>query len=74
MDVHSSNLIPDSLMVSADEWTDESYPSHKEIMTGTRSGKKLLITLPPAIWESQAVLWAQGLRIMEQFVVELNEQ
>jgi hypothetical protein len=74
MNAHSNSIIPDGHMVSENDWVDSSYPSHEEIMTGTRSGKKLLISLPPIIWERRAILWAQGLRVMEQFVIELNDE
>lgn len=70
--VNDSGIIPGGLMVSVNEWLDDSYLTHERIMTGTRSGKRLLIALPPAIWEPRALLWAQGLWVMEQFIIDIE--
>jgi hypothetical protein len=70
-DVCEHNLVPDHLGVSADEWPN-GYPTHETITTGMRSGKRLSVALPLDIWWPRAILWAQGLRVMQQFIMDLE--
>lgn len=71
VDADAIDMIPEGLLLSDGDWP-EGYPTHESITTGTRSGKKLSVALPPEVWLSRAVLWGQGLAIMDQFLLELS--
>ena len=70
-DLCKHNLVLDHLGVSADKWPN-GYPTHETIATGMRSGKRLSVALPLDIWWPRAILWAQGLCIMQQFIMDLE--
>lgn len=72
-DAEAEELIPDNMLVTMEEWP-EGYPTHEAIASGIRSGKKLAVALPFAIWWPRAVRWAQAVQILEQFLQIANVQ
>lgn len=70
-DAEDQGVIPNHLMVTAEEWPN-AYPTHEIITTGAQSGKKLSVALPYDIWWPRAILWARALRIMQQFIMDLE--
>ncbi|EJD34136.1 hypothetical protein AURDEDRAFT_176814 [Auricularia subglabra TFB-10046 SS5] len=60
-EVISQEIIPSDYGVDPTEWEDGDYPDTETILIAGRSSE---IQLTLAIWWPRAVLWAQGLDVM----------
>ncbi|KAF8505008.1 hypothetical protein JB92DRAFT_3084177 [Gautieria morchelliformis] len=66
-----TGLIPDGYGVIAAEWED-GYQEYETICVGCRA-RELVVELPESIWYSRAVVWSQGLHIMQTLVYQLED-
>ncbi|KAF8494773.1 hypothetical protein JB92DRAFT_3230669, partial [Gautieria morchelliformis] len=64
-------LIPDGYGVIAAEWED-GYQEYETIRVGRRA-QELVVELPESIWYSHAVVWSQGLHIMQTLLYQLED-
>ncbi|KAI0054649.1 hypothetical protein BV25DRAFT_1816776 [Artomyces pyxidatus] len=64
--------VPANLMLSAEEWEGDGYPTHEDILVGTRSRKVLVIALPIDVWYPKALAWGRALYLLEHCLLELE--
>lgn len=67
----TAGIVPPGYGLLQDEWEKDIYPAYEIIGTGrrggkARGGKELRIELPTHIWFPRAVLWGQGLDLMNR--------
>ncbi|KAJ7602094.1 hypothetical protein DFH06DRAFT_1024231, partial [Mycena polygramma] len=62
--VKAQNIVPESFDLNLD-----AYPLRESIHLG-RGGKRISVILPVDVWWPRALLWAQGLDLMDRMIVE----
>lgn len=71
-DLQTSGLIPVGYGVRPSEWDRGGYPITEQVRYGRR--RDITVTLPQCIWLARAVVWAQGLHVMETLRYSLYEE
>jgi hypothetical protein len=71
-DLCTSALIPAGYGVRESEWEEDDYPTTEQVRYGRR--KEITLHLPLSIWLPRAVVWAQGLYVMESLRHSLYDE
>lgn len=64
--VSMAGFVPNGYGLREDERESGSYPTVETLNSGRRGRREIVVGLPEHIWYSRALLWAQGLDVLNR--------